>query len=70
MGAIAESVRSNKESSLRVGPLVNLAPLVRSLGCRPEVVFADCGYQLDEFLDPDHRISFVQASRLSMIYRL
>jgi AraC-like DNA-binding protein len=51
-------------ATVRVGPMVNLGPLVTSLGQDPEPIFHGAGFQLQEFEEPDHRVSFVQASRL------
>jgi AraC-like DNA-binding protein len=47
-----------------VGPLVNLAPLVRSLGCDPGPVFRQSGFSLEEFEDPDHWMPYLRSSRL------
>lgn len=55
---------SSDESTLRVGPLVNLAPLVLTLECDPAPIFLKSGFQLEDFLDPDHRVPFLQTSRL------
>jgi AraC-like DNA-binding protein len=59
-----DSAQAASEQTVRVGPLVNLAPLLRSLGCEPEPVFYATGFHPSEFSDPDHRITFVQASQL------
>jgi AraC-like DNA-binding protein len=53
-----------KEATFRVGPLVNLASLVRSLGCDPVLIFKQSGFDPDEFQDPDHRLPYIQSSRL------
>jgi hypothetical protein len=42
------------EAMFRVGPLVNLASLVQSLGCDPGPIFRQSGFDLEEFQDPDH----------------
>jgi AraC-like DNA-binding protein len=52
------------EITFRVGPLVNLASVMCSLGCEPGPIFSEAGFDLEEFQDPDHRLSFVGCSRL------
>lgn len=48
--------RSHSTSeTFRVGPLINLAPLVMSLGYDPEPIFKRCGFELNDFENPDHR---------------
>lgn len=53
-----------KEATTRVGPLVNLASLVRSLGCDPEPLFRKFGFDPEEFQDPDSRMPYLPLSRL------
>jgi AraC-like DNA-binding protein len=55
---------NNWEATFRVGPLVNLAPLVRSLGCNPEPLFKQAGFCLEDFQDPDHRMPYIRSSQL------
>jgi len=52
------------EATFRVGPLVNLASVVRSLGCDPNPVFRRAGFDPEEFQDPDHRQPYQRSSRL------
>lgn len=52
------------EAMFRVGPLVNLASLVQSLGCDPGPVFRQSGFDLEEFQDPDHWLPYLRSSRL------
>jgi AraC-like DNA-binding protein len=52
------------EITFRVGPLVNLASVLLSLGCEPGPIFSEAGFDPEEFQDPDHRIAFVSCSRL------
>jgi AraC-like DNA-binding protein len=59
-----DSVPVASEKTVRVGPFVNLAPLMLSLGFPPEPVFEATGFHISEFADPDHRINFLQASQL------
>ena len=44
--------------------MVNLAQLVTSLGQDPQPIFNRAGFQPEEFEEPDHRVSFLEASRL------
>ncbi len=53
-----------KEATFRVGPLVNLASLVSSLGCDPVSIFKQSGFDPEEFQDPDHRMPYLESSRL------
>ncbi len=55
---------SAKEATFRVGPLVNLASLVRSLGCDPVLIFKQSGFDPEEFQDSGHRLPYIQSSRL------
>lgn len=59
-----DSVPVADEKTLRVGPFVNLASLMRSLGYQPEPVFQATGFHISEFADPDHRVNFLQTSQL------
>ncbi len=51
-------------ASVRVGPLVSLPAVLRSLGCDPIPIFERAGFNLAQFVDPDFRISFVAGSKL------
>jgi len=53
-----------EEHTFRVGPLVNLASLLQSLGADPLAVFGKSGFHPDEFTDPDHRMPFIRSSQL------
>ena len=48
----------------RVGPLVNLASVVKSLGQDPGTIFNQSGFNLKEFQDPDHWIPYLRGSQL------
>ena len=52
------------DATFRVGPLINLAPLLSSLGCDPEPIFRRAGFGLEEFKDPDHRLPYLRGSQL------
>jgi len=52
------------EATFRVGPLVNLASVVHSLGSDPDLIFRQSGFDPEEFQDPDHRVSYLKSSRL------
>lgn len=45
-------------AEVRVGPLVNVARILRSLDCDPVPVFAHAGFTEDDFLDTEQRIDF------------
>ena len=53
-----------RDRVVRVGPLVNLAALVRDLGCEPEPIFGAAGVSLESYRDPDHKMSFLVSDRL------
>jgi len=44
--------------------LVNIASLLRELGCNPDPVFKSAGFGPDDFTDPEHRISYYQGAHL------
>jgi len=44
--------------------MINLAPLVRSLGYDPEPIFRRCGFELGDFNHPDHRLPYQQGLNL------
>lgn len=62
--AVNVSPERMDEAIFRAGPLVNLAAVVRSLGCNPAPIFSRAGFELDDFSDPDHRLPFIKGSRL------
>jgi AraC-like DNA-binding protein len=47
-----------------VGPLVNIEPVIAELGFDPDAAFRRAGVQPAVFRDPDHRVSYLQASQL------
>lgn len=49
---------------VRLGPLVGVPALLRSLGCDPQPPIAQAGFTLAQFADPDLRIPFLPASSL------
>lgn len=51
-----------REAICAIGPLVNLAPVLRSLGCDADRVFENAGYSPDQFDNPDLRLPFAEAS--------
>lgn len=61
---VTESKLAAGEATFRVGPLVNLARVLLSLGYEPGPIFKQAGYELRDFQDPDRRQSYVRASRL------
>lgn len=59
-------VSKNKPSllDLRVGPLVNIEPLLRALGHNPVVIFDTNSLDMGHFRNPDNRISFTSGADL------
>lgn len=55
---------SISEATSRVGPLVNLPALIRSVSYDPDPIFSEFGFNSSEFESPDHRIPYVRASQL------
>jgi len=60
---MSQATTVNK-ANFRVGPLVNLAHLVQSLGCDPGPVFKQSGFDPGEFQDPDHWMPYLRSSQL------
>ena len=56
--------RISAQGMVRIGPLMNLPALVRDLGCDPNPIFVDMGFNPDQFTDPDTEISFISGSSL------
>lgn len=56
--------KAANEVTFRVGPLVNLAAIVHSLGYDPAPIFRQSDFDLEEFTDPDHRLPYLRTSRL------
>jgi AraC-like DNA-binding protein len=50
--------------TVRIGPMVSIPAVLRSLGSNPGPVLAGCGYKLAQFEDPDVRVSYVSVSKL------
>jgi len=61
---IVNKLKGADEVTFRVGPLINLAGLVRSLGCDPAPIFEQAGFNLEEFQDSGHRVPYLRGSRL------
>ena len=53
-----------KDSTVRVGPLVNIPTLLLKLGCDPEPILENAGFRAGEFEDIEHKISYLKGSRL------
>lgn len=51
-------------ATVRIGPLVHIPPVLRELGCAPEAVVADVGFDPAYFEDPDLPITYVAGSKL------
>ena len=52
-----------EEVTFRVGPLVNLLPVVRSFGVDPDAILVDLDVDPRDFRNPDHRISYLLCDR-------
>jgi AraC-like DNA-binding protein len=55
---------SPESVTYRVGPLVNLASLLDSLGYDPDPIFRESGLDPKDFEDPNHRMPYLASSRL------
>lgn len=53
-----------RESTVRVGPLVNIPGVLLELGCDPDPVFERAGFNRGELEDTEHRISYEAGRRL------
>ena len=51
------------EVTFRVGPLVNLPPIARSLGVNTDAIFAELGIDPVDYTDPDYRASYLNFDR-------
>jgi AraC-like DNA-binding protein len=58
------SISTTKEKTVRVGPMVNIAGLLQTLGFDPEPVFNDAGLAPDDFIDTERRVSYAKCGRL------
>lgn len=58
------SGNAGREGIVRVGPLVNIEPVIADLGFDPEPAFRRAGVRREIFRDPDHRVSYLQAGQL------
>lgn len=52
------------EHTVRVGPLVNIEAVVRSLGYDPAPIFEEAGVDIRSYQDPNHKLPFVRSSSL------
>ena len=59
-----DQLKNAHEYTFRMGPLVNLPSLVRSLGCDPSPVFRESGFDPEDFNDPDLRMPYLRGSQL------
>jgi AraC-like DNA-binding protein len=53
----------HRNAMFRIGPLVNLATVMRSLGCEPERLFISAGYSVGQFDNPELMLPFQETSR-------
>jgi AraC-like DNA-binding protein len=63
-GFMALTESTVQDTTIRVGPMVNLPELLRSVGHDPLLLFQDCGFQLERFSNPENRLPFIQTSKL------
>jgi AraC-like DNA-binding protein len=54
----------HKQATVRVGPLTNIPYVLELLGYEPKSLLAATGFRLEQFEDPDSRISFLAGSKL------
>jgi AraC-like DNA-binding protein len=52
------------DCTIRVGPLTNIEPLLRSLDCEPRAIIEAAGLSTADLLDIDHRLPYTTATRL------
>lgn len=52
------------EHTVRVGPLVNVEALIRSLGFDPVPIFEQSGVDIESYRDPNHKLPFIKSSAL------
>jgi len=57
-------LKPQHEQTVRVGPLVNVEALIRSLGYDPVPIFEESGADIESFRDPNHKLPFVRSSSL------
>lgn len=55
---------ASRHAMVRVGPMVNIASLLRQLGCDPEPVFASAGFGQNDFTDTEHWVPFSNCGHL------
>ena len=53
-----------QDSMVRVGPMGQIPSILRTFGIDPGPVFDDSGFTLEQFKNPDLKISYLKASRL------
>ena len=51
------------EVTFRVGPMANLPAIVQTFGVDTDSLFAELGMDPDEYVDPDHRVSYLRFDR-------
>lgn len=64
MPSILNSKNKKNQAMVRVGPLINIPLIIKSLGYDPELILTSSGFKLSQFEDPDTRISFLAGSKL------
>jgi AraC-like DNA-binding protein len=67
LGKIAPLVSGRRavgDSPVRVGPMVNIAPVLSELGQDPDEVFTSVGLNVDLFSDSDRQVGYLECGRL------
>jgi AraC-like DNA-binding protein len=59
-----ESQADPTDAFVRVGPLMSVPALLRQFDCSPERILGDAGLKLEQFEDPDTKISFLAGSKM------
>jgi len=55
---------SLRQTTVRVGPMVNIFSLLQTLDVDPYAVFNSAGFEPDEFTDTEHRVPYANCCRL------
>jgi len=58
------SKQNDSHPVFRAGPLVNLPATLRKLGYQPELVVQSAGFELDQFVNPDTELPYMEGSIL------
>ncbi|MFC1695272.1 AraC family transcriptional regulator ligand-binding domain-containing protein [Pseudomonadota bacterium] len=56
--------KEHQDSTVRVGPMGQIPSILRTLKIDPGLIFDDIGFTLEQFKDPDLKISYLKAGQL------